>query len=195
MNLDDPEFEGVWEAASELGALLFIHPQKPAGADRTGSYYLQNLIGNPLDTTIAAASIVFGGVLQRYPSLKFLLSHGGGFVPYQYGRWIHGWHEREEAKVTLKVSPEEDLKRFYYDTLTHSMPTLKSLIEWSGADRVVFGTDYPFDMGEFDCADRVRALELPSADEAKVLGGVIERLLTTTVSSTSREALDARTPA
>jgi aminocarboxymuconate-semialdehyde decarboxylase len=181
-NLDDPELEAVWAVADELGALLFVHPQKTAGADRTGSYYLSNLIGNPLDTTIAAASLVFGGVFQRYPNLKVLLSHGGGFTPYQYGRWIHGWHERAEAKVRLKVSPEEDLKRFHYDTLTHSLPTLKSLIEWSGPSRVIFGTDYPFDMGEFDCADRVRELNLPSADEAKILGGAVETLLETAMS-------------
>jgi aminocarboxymuconate-semialdehyde decarboxylase len=187
-NLDDPDLEGVWEVADELGALIFIHPQKPAGADRTRAYYLSNLIGNPLDTTIAAASLVFGGVFQRHPNLKVLLSHGGGFTPYQYGRWIHGWHERTEAKVTLKVSPEEDLKRFYYDTLTHSLPSLKSLIEWSGSDRVLFGTDYPFDMGEFDCADRVRDLGLPSIDEAKVLGGVAEKLLATMLSEQDGEA-------
>lgn len=189
-NLDDPDLEGVWETADELGALLFIHPQKPAGADRTGSYYLVNLIGNPLDTTIAAASLVFGGVFQRHPRLKVLLSHGGGFTPYQFGRWIHGWHERAEAKVTLKVSPEEDLKRFYYDTLTHSLPTLCSLIEWSGSGRVVFGTDFPFDMGEFDCADRVRELKLPPEDQANVLGRVTARLLETSVSNRSGASHD-----
>jgi len=178
-NLDDPKLEAVWEVADELGVLIFVHPQKTAGADRTKSYYLSNLIGNPLDTTIAAASLVFGGVFQRHPNLKVLLSHGGGFTPYQAGRFVHGWHEREEAKVHLKVSPEEDLGRFYYDTLTHSLPTLRSLVEWSGPDRVLFGTDFPFDMGEFDCADRVRELQLPSADEAKILGGVAERLLGT----------------
>jgi aminocarboxymuconate-semialdehyde decarboxylase len=169
-NLDDPALEPVWAAAEELGALIFIHPNRPVGSARMKSYYLGNLIGNPLETTIAAASLVFGGVFQRYPDLKVLLSHGGGFTPYQAGRFIHGWHEREEGKVSLKVSPEEDLKKFYYDTLTHSPHTLRSLIEWSGADHVMFGTDYPFDMGEMDGAERVRELKLAARDEKLILG-------------------------
>ncbi len=82
--------------------MLLLHPLKVAGIDRQRSYYLQNFIGNPLDTTIAAACLVFGGVLERYPGLKIVLSHGGGFVPYQQARWIHGWAERAEAKVRLK---------------------------------------------------------------------------------------------
>lgn len=184
-NLDEPELEAVWEVADELGAFLFIHPQKPAGGERIASYYLSNLIGNPLDTTIAAASLVFGGVFQRHPGLKVMLSHGGGFVPYQIGRFIHGWHERAEAKVHLKVSPEADFNRFFYDTLTHSEPTLRSLVEWSGADRVLFGTDYPFDMGEFDCAERVRALHLPRGDEAAILGGRAIELLSLDVPATA----------
>ena len=176
-NLDDPEFEQIWEVADELGVLIFIHPQKAAGADRTKSYYLSNLIGNPLDTTIAAASLVFGGVFQRHPTLKVLLSHGGGFTPYQVGRFIHGWEVRKEAKVHLPVSPEEDFGRFYYDTLTHSQHTLKSLIEWVGPAKVLFGTDFPFDMGEFDCADRVKDLRLPRQDEALILGDGTAALL------------------
>jgi len=169
-NLDEPDLEEIWATADELGAFIFIHPQKAAGADRTKSYYLSNLIGNPLDTTIAAASMVFGGVFQRHPNLKVMLSHGGGFTPYQIGRFVHGWHERAEAKVHLKVSPEEDFNRFFYDTLTHSQPTLRSLIEWVGPSRVMLGTDIPFDMGEFDCAAHVKALKLPRADEETILG-------------------------
>ncbi|QJP13057.1 amidohydrolase [Starkeya sp. ORNL1] len=180
-NLDDPDLEEIWEVADELGAFIFIHPQKPAGADRTKSYYLSNLIGNPLDTTIAAASLVFGGVFQRHPNLKVMLSHGGGFTPYQVGRFVHGWHERAEAKVHLKVSPEEDFGRFFYDTLTHSQPTLRSLIEWVGSGHVLFGTDYPFDMGEFDCAAHVKALNLPRSDEEIILGKRAAELLSLTL--------------
>ena len=101
-NLDDPSFEPLWAAAAELGAFMLIHPNNVAGIDRMRSYYLNNLIGNPLDTTIAAACLVFGGVMERYPNLKVLLVHGGGFVPYQAGRWVHGWHVRPEPKVNVK---------------------------------------------------------------------------------------------
>ena len=89
-NLDDPSFEPVWATAEELGAFIFIHPNNVAGADRMKSYYLNNLIGNPLDTTIGAACLYFGGVLDRHPKLTVVLAHGGGFTPYQAARWEHG---------------------------------------------------------------------------------------------------------
>src|SRR5262249_49461354 len=90
-NLDDPQLEPVWATAAELDAFILLHPINVAGADRLSSYYLGNLIGNPLDTTIAAACLVFSGVLERHPALKICLAHGGGFVPYQAGRFVHGW--------------------------------------------------------------------------------------------------------
>ncbi len=105
-NLDDPALEPLWAAAAELDVVLMIHPVKPAGADRIKSYYLVNLVGNPLDTTIAAACLVFGGVMERHPKLKILLVHGGGFVPYQAGRFVHGWKVRGEPQASLKSSPE-----------------------------------------------------------------------------------------
>ncbi len=116
-NLDDPSFEPLWAAAAELDAFFMIHPGNVAGADRLRSYYLNNLIGNPLDTTIAAACLIFGGVLERYPNFKPVMVHGGGFTPYQGGRWVHGWHVRPEPKVHLKHSPEKYLERFRYDTI------------------------------------------------------------------------------
>ncbi len=130
-NLDDPSFEPVWAAAAELDAFMVIHPGNVAGADRLRSYYLGNLIGNPLDTTIAAACLIFGGVLERYPTLNFVMVHGGGFIPYQGGRWVHGWQVRPEPKVHLKHSPAPYLDRFLYDTITHS----KAPLRISDADR------------------------------------------------------------
>ena len=116
-NLDDPSFEPLWAAADELDAFMMIHPGNVAGADRLRSYYLGNLIGNPLDTTIAGACLIFGGVLERHPKLNFVMVHGGGFIPYQGGRWVHGWHVRPEPKVHLKHSPAPYLDRFLYDTI------------------------------------------------------------------------------
>lgn len=176
-NLDDPALEPFWAMAAELGAFIFIHPVGVAGADRLKSYYLVNLIGNPVDTTIAAACLVFGGVLDRHPTLKICLAHGGGFVPYQQGRWIHGWKVRPEPQVTLKHSPEPDLSHFIYDTITHSDASLEFLVKTAGANRVLLGSDYPYDMGIYDGVQRVHALPLSETDRAAILGGRAAALL------------------
>jgi aminocarboxymuconate-semialdehyde decarboxylase len=169
-NLDHPELEPVWAAASELDVPLLIHPVNVGAADRLRSYYLNNLIGNPLDTTIAAACLVFGGVLERHPKLKVCLVHGGGFVPYQAGRWTHGWQVRPEPKVNLKQSPQPWIERFYYDTILHSKESLEFLVGSAGPRRVMLGSDYPYDMGTGECVRQVRALSIPEADKATVLG-------------------------
>jgi aminocarboxymuconate-semialdehyde decarboxylase len=147
-----------------------IHPGNVAGADRLRSYYLGNLIGNPLDTTIAAACLIFGGVLERHPKLNFVMVHGGGFIPYQGGRWVHGWHVRPEPKVHLKHSPEKYLDRFFYDTILHSKTSLEFLISSVSANRVFLGSDYPYDMGMMDCVQQVRSLGISSADRDTILG-------------------------
>jgi len=170
-NLDDPSFEPLWAAAAELGAFMVVHPGNVAGADRLRSYYLGNLIGNPIDTTIAAACLIFGGVLARHPKLNFVMVHGGGFIPYQGGRWVHGWAVRPEPKVHLDHSPEKYLGRFLYDTILHSKTSLEFLIASVGADRVFLGSDYPYDMGMMDCARQVRGLAITPADRDTILGG------------------------
>ena len=176
-NLDDPSFESLWSAAESLGALVIVHPNNVAGADRLRSYYLNNLVGNPLDTTIAAACLVFGGVLERHPKLKVLLVHGGGFVPYQAGRWVHGWHVRPEPQVNIKQSPEPYLDRFFYDTILHAKPQLEFLVSSVGSARVLLGSDYPYDMGTGECVRQVKALSIADADKEKVLSANILKLL------------------
>jgi aminocarboxymuconate-semialdehyde decarboxylase len=176
-NLDDPALEPFWATAERLGAFIFIHPQGGAGAERLGSYYLKNLVGLPFETTIAGASLVFGGVLERHPGLKICLAHGGGFVPYQAGRFRHGFEVRPEAGVKLKETPEASIARLYYDTITHATPALEFLIATAGASHVLLGSDYPFDMGNLDCVARVEALAIPPADRDLILGGYAERVL------------------
>ena len=170
-NLDDPSLAPFWAAVAELDAFIMIHPVKPAGAERTRAYYLANLIGNPLDTTIAAACLAFGGVMDRHPALKVLLVHGGGFVPYQYGRWNHGWHVREEPKKFIDHEPEPAIRRFYYDTITHGRPALEYLVATMGAAHVVLGSDYPYDMGNWELVREARALPISADDKARILGG------------------------
>jgi aminocarboxymuconate-semialdehyde decarboxylase len=176
-NLDDASFEPLWATAEELNAFLFIHPNNVAGADRLRSYYLQNLIGNPLDTTIAAACIVFGGVLDRHPKLKICLAHGGGFTPYQAARWEHGWKVRPEPKKNVPAQPKNIAKRFMYDTILHSDKTLEAMIGLVGSDHVLLGSDYPYDMAMLDCVAHVRSLHISDADKTAILGGHAEALL------------------
>src|SRR5262245_39946977 len=178
-NLDDPELEPVWATAAELGAFILVHPINVAGMDRLGSYYLNNLIGNPLDTTIAAACLVFSGVLERYPKLNICLAHGGGFVPYQAGRFLHGWHVRQEPKKKLPKPPTDSLDRFLFDTIVHSKEVLQFLVGHVGAQRVLLGSDYPFDMGMPDGVLQVRGLSIPAAEQAAILGDRARTLLGT----------------
>ncbi len=176
-NLDDPSLEPLWAGAEELGAFMFVHPVNVAGSDRLSSYYLRNLVGNPLDTTIAAASLVFGGVMDRHPKLKICLAHAGGFMPYQAGRWVHGWRVRPEPKKNMPAEPATIIGRFLYDTIAHSDQSLAFLIQQAGADRVLLGSDYPYDMAMLDCVAHVRALAIAEADKAVILGGGTEALL------------------
>ena len=177
-NLDEPEFEPVWAAANEHHALMMVHPTQVAAMDRLGKYYLNNLIGNPLDSTIAVASLVFGGVVERYPNIKWFFVHGGGMAPWQAGRFAHGWNVRPEPKVHLKNhGPEKALATLYYDTILHSQPQLQALVSIIGPSRIVLGSDYPYDMGTLECARQVKALNISAADKQKILTDIPLKLV------------------
>ena len=175
-NLDDPALEPVWATAAELGAFILVHPLNAAGVPRLDSYYLKNLIGNPLDTTVAAASLVFGGVLERHPTLAFCMVHGGGFAPYQAARWTHGWEVRGEAKVNLKHPPQVSLDKLLYDTVLHDPRPLEFLVHLVGKSRVLLGSDYPFDMGQYDIGI-VQSLGISHRDKAFILHDNAARLI------------------
>ncbi len=145
-NLDDAGIEPFWAAAQEGDVPVIIHPAFVVPSPRLSSYFLTNLLGNPYDTAIAAASLVFGGVCDRFPDLKLMLVHGGGHFPYQIGRLTQGWSRREEPRVRLRTPPLDYLKWFYYDTVLYHPPALRYLAEAVGADRLMLGTDYPYDM-------------------------------------------------
>lgn len=178
-NLDDPGLEPFWAATEELGAFLFIHPHGGIFGERLSAYYMKNFVGLPFDTTIAAASLVFGGVLERHPGLKICLSHGGGFVPYQAGRFQHAYDVRPEAKAHLSNGPGASIGRLFYDTILHSKSALEYLVATAGAAKVLLGSDYPFDMGNLDCVARVRALSIDESAKNLILGGYAARVLAT----------------
>jgi aminocarboxymuconate-semialdehyde decarboxylase len=150
---------------------VFIHPSNVLGADRLRSYYLQNLIGNPSDTAVAAASLIFGGVLKEFPRLKFYLSHGGGSCPYLRGRWEHGWQVRPEARANIDRPPSDYFRLLCFDSLVHSVPALNFLVETVGPGRVMMGTDYPFDMGDRDPVKTVASLPHLSDDQKEMIFG------------------------
>ncbi len=176
-NLDDPSLEPLWATAEELGAFILMHPQFVIPTDRFKDYYFRNFIGNPLETTIGAASLVFGGVMERHPNLKICLSHAGGYIPYQMGRFRHGWDVREDAKPRLKVSPEASFRRFYFDTLSHFDGALQFLVNNYTADHVLLGSDYPFDMGNLDCPAVVKRQQISGMDKETILYRNAEQLL------------------
>lgn len=176
-NLDEPEFFPVYAACEAHGLPLFLHPVNPVGASRMKKYHLRNLIGNPTDTAIAAASLIFGGVLDRYPQLDVVLPHAGGTLPALIGRWNHGATVRKEL-AHLKQPPAAYLRRFHYDTITHDDTILTHLIEQVGADRVVMGSDCPADMSYTRPVDVIERLaDIPQEARAQVLGDNAARLL------------------
>ena len=141
---DEPEFEPFWTAAESLGALVLIHQAPPTLiSSRAKKYHLPNSVGNLVERTITFASLVFGGVMDRHPDLRVCLAHGGGYAAFGAGRMDWGWQWRDEARAQLAAPPSSYLRRFYYDSITHSEAALRFLLDTIGPDRVLFGTDYP----------------------------------------------------
>jgi aminocarboxymuconate-semialdehyde decarboxylase len=163
--LGDDRFGPFWAAAEELRAVVFVHPT--TRAFDWPDYHLWNTVGNPFETTITSAHMVMAGVMERHPELRVVLAHGGGALPALRGRLrrastIHGW-----------ADPEDSVRRFYFDSVTHDPDVLFELSEFAGPDRIVLGTDHPFDMGDPDAVATVRSAGL----EPHVLGETAQRLL------------------
>jgi aminocarboxymuconate-semialdehyde decarboxylase len=145
-NLDHPDLDPIWQALDERHAVVLIHPDKVLGAERLTQHYLWNLLGNPVETAQALASLAFGGVFDRFPRIRFIAAHGGGAAPFLVGRWERGAAVRPEL-AHLRTSPLDLLRHVYVDSIVHGSQQLRYLIEILGAERIVLGSDFPFDMG------------------------------------------------
>jgi len=177
--LDALELMPFYKEVEALDVPVFIHPLsfEAARHEKMKKYYLANLVGNPLDTTLAAAHLIFGGVLEKFPGLKFCLAHGGGNLPYIRGRIEHGYQVRPECKVVIRRPPSYYLPLMYFDTVTHFLPALEYLVVSVGASKVMMGTDYPYDMADSLPVLTVRSLEnICEDDKQLIMGGNASRL-------------------
>jgi aminocarboxymuconate-semialdehyde decarboxylase len=175
--LDERKFWDVYARCEELGWAIFLHPVDTIGLERTKKYYLKNLCGNPYDTGVAVAHLIFGGVMDRFPGLEVNLPHAGGTFPWLIGRWDHGTKVRPELKH-MQQPPSSYLKRFTYDTIGHDDRINTNLVGLVGADRVTLGSDYCFDMGLDDPLATVKRIAgLSAEDKERICGGNALKLL------------------
>lgn len=176
--LSDVRLEPFWTRVEELGVVVFLHSAGFTHPDRFEEHYFINIIGHPLETTLAAAHLIFDGVMERHPALKMVLPHGGGYLPAYAARMDHAYHARRDVREGLPRPPGEYLKRFYFDTVVFEADQLAFLIEKYGADHIVLGSDYPYDMGDPDPVGVIARVEgLSGSEAAAIRGGNARRLL------------------
>ncbi len=170
--------EAFFARAEERGILVFIHPIGTSFSERMGDHYFNNLIGHPLESALAVGHLVFDGYLETYSDLKICVAHGGGYIPAYPGRFDHPYPLREDCRINIPKPPSDYLKKLYFDTVVFSEHQLRHLIEIWGADHILLGTDYPYDMAEPDPVGHIKSVEgLSESDRNLVAGGNAARLL------------------
>jgi aminocarboxymuconate-semialdehyde decarboxylase len=174
--LADPSLEPFWSTAADLDAVVFVHPWGCTLGERLSTAYLSNIVGNPVETAVALSRLIFSGLLDRYPGLKILAAHGGGYLPGYLGRGDHAWQVRPDSR-TCAEPPSAYIRRLWFDALVYTPEGLRTLTAAAGADRVLLGTDYPFDMGITDPLDRLAAAGLPASASEAIRGGNAAALL------------------
>ena len=174
MDLTDPRLglDGFFAKAEELGIVIFIHPGGYTQGERLMDHYFNNIIGNPLETTVAVSHLIFDGVMERHPKLKIVLPHSGGFLAHYWARMDHGHKARPDVRTVIKKKPSSYLEKFYFDTISFSPDMTRHLIERFGADHVLLGTDYPFDMGDEDPVGSIAKIPGITAAEKKQIEGM-----------------------
>lgn len=176
--LSDTRYWPLWERANAHRAVCYIHPTHPLGVEAMNEYWLMPLVGFPFDTTLAAASLVFSGVVERYPNITWVLAHLGGAIPYLAERLDRGYRAFKACRANISSSPSEYLKRFYYDTVNFDTEALRFAIGFAGVDHILAGSDFPHQIGSLRLmVESVRGLRLSSPEETKILGGNAAQLL------------------
>ncbi len=178
--LSDPSLAPIYAKCESMNLPILLHPDQAAaamGANRLQPFYLANILGNPFDTTIAVANLVFGGVMDRFPRLNIVLPHAGGALPYVAGRMQHGQAVRPELQGRAERPFMEYLRRFHYDAITHAPELLRFLIDLVGVDRVMLGSDYCFDMGYERPREIIETLKLSRSERDRILSGNAARVL------------------
>lgn len=177
-NLDEVRLRPFWAAVEAKGIPVILHPNGYPESERFGDYFLTNCIGNPLETMVAVTRLIFSGLFEEHPGIKLVLLHGGGYLPFYCSRADHTWEVRPETRVKIPDRPPSDyMKMLYYDTMVFQPLYLRHLVEVVGADRVMLGTDFPFDMGETDPVGLIDATEgLSDAERTAMKGGNAQAL-------------------
>jgi len=174
--LSDPAFAPFWARAADTGAVVFLHPFGCTLDERLDRWYLSNTVGQPTENAVALSHLIFGGVLDRHPGLRVVAAHGGGYLPTHIGRSDHAWRVRPDAR-DVAHQPSSYLKQLWFDSLVHSPAVLNALVAAAGADRVLLGSDFPFDMGTEDPLGALRAAKLTESDFRAIRGGNAADLL------------------
>lgn len=184
--LSSGELRPVLQAAAELGVLLFLHPLGFTHGERLKQHYFNNVLGNPIESTIALAHLVFDGVLDSLPGLKICVAHGGGYASHYWGRMDHAWRARADCREHISKPPSHYLKQLYFDTLVFDPAELRFLVDVYGADHLCLGTDYPFDMAEPDPLGFLASLS--TGEREKIMGGTAAHLLGFDLTAATRGA-------
>ncbi|MCH6546318.1 MAG: amidohydrolase [Deltaproteobacteria bacterium] len=173
------EFDPFWKKAEELDALIVMHPEDVAGAERMRAYGMSLICGNPADSALSIGLMCFSGVFDRFPNLKLCVLHGGGFFPYHLGRFDQGFAVRAGSRAAEASSPPSTYmkKNLYFDTLVYRLDTLDYLRRLAGNDRLMIGTDYPYTLGDFTAVKKVMELDCSEAEKRQILEGNAKRLL------------------
>ena len=176
--LADARYEPLWQRADALGAVLYIHPTNPVGVEAMTDFWLMPLVGFPWDTTLAAAKLVFSGVVERFPKIRWVLGHLGGAIPYIAERLDRGYEAFPECREHIRKAPSAYLKEFYYDTVNFDPGALRLAVEFAGPRRILAGSDYPHRIGSLRAMlDSLRRLDISDEERAMILGGNAARLL------------------